>query len=93
MNSITVTKTTPIGEIIKTPAGHDILAKALLSVGMSLDMLKKGPLSKLTLEKIQKISGGKISAILSPYKLYFCPSSKICGSLSLWSASIIKSDR
>ena len=64
MKSITVTKTTPIGEIIKTPAGHDILAKALYSVGMSLDILKKGPLAKLTLEKIQKISGGKIDDAL-----------------------------
>lgn len=60
MKSITVTKTTPIGEIIATPAGHDILAKALYSVGMSLDILKKGPLAKLTLEKIQKLSGGKV---------------------------------
>ena len=60
MKTITVTKTTPIGEIIATPAGHDILAKALYSVGMSLDILKKGPLAKLTLEKIQKLSGGKV---------------------------------
>ena len=41
MKSITVTKPTPIGEIIKTPAGHDILAKALYSVGMGIDILKK----------------------------------------------------
>ena len=64
MKSITVTRNTPIGEILETPAGHDILAKALYSVGMGLDILKKGPLSKLTLEKIQKISGGKIDDAL-----------------------------
>ncbi len=56
-----VTKTTPIGEIMKTPAGHDIIMKALYSLGLSGEFLKKGPLSKLTLEKIIKVSGGKIS--------------------------------
>lgn len=60
MKSITVTRNTPLGEIIGTPAGHDILAKALLSVGMSIDILKKGPLSKLTIGTVQKISGGKV---------------------------------
>ena len=60
MKSITVTRNTPIGEILQTPAGHDILAKALYSVGMGLDILKKGPLAKLTLAKLQKLSGGKI---------------------------------
>ena len=28
-----VTKATPIGEIMKTPAGHDIIMKALYSFG------------------------------------------------------------
>ncbi len=56
-----VTKATPIGEIMKTPAGHDIIMKALYSFGLSGEFLKKGPLSKLTLEKISKLSCGKVS--------------------------------
>ncbi len=60
MANVTVTKNTPLGEIMKTPAGHDIIMKALYQVGVSGDVLKKGPLSKLTLEKLQKLSFGKI---------------------------------
>lgn len=56
-----VNKNTPISEIIRTPAGHDIIMKALYSVGLSGDFLRKGPLSKLTLNKIIKLSKGKIS--------------------------------
>ncbi len=56
-----VNKNTPISEIIRTPAGHDIIMKALYSVGLGGDFLRKGPLSKLTLDKIIKLSKGKIS--------------------------------
>ncbi len=56
-----VNKNTPISEIIRTPAGHDIIMKALYSVGLNGDFLRKGPLSKLTLDKIIKLSKGKIS--------------------------------
>ena len=56
-----VNKNTPVSEILKTPAGHDIIMKALYSVGISGDFLRKGPLSKLTLGKIVKLSKGKIS--------------------------------
>ncbi len=56
-----VNKSTPISEIIRTPAGHDIIMKALYSMGLSGEFLKKGPLSKLTLDKIIKLSKGKIS--------------------------------
>ncbi len=56
-----VNKNTPISEIINTPAGHDIIMKALYSVGLSGDFLRKGPLSKLTLNKIIKLSKGRIS--------------------------------
>ena len=56
-----VNKNTPISEIIKTPAGHDIIMKALYSAGLNGEFLRKGPLSKLTLNKIIKLSGGKIS--------------------------------
>ncbi len=58
---MTVNKNTPISEIIRTPAGHDIIMKALYSVGVSGEFLKKGPLSKLTLDKIIKLSKGKVS--------------------------------
>ncbi|MBE6772690.1 MAG: alpha-glucosidase [Clostridia bacterium] len=60
MADIIVTKDTQLGEIMKTPAGHDIIMKALYSVGVSGDAVKKGPLSKLTLGKLQKLTGGKI---------------------------------
>ncbi len=55
-----VTRQTKIADIIKTPAGHDIIAKALYSMGLSLDILRKGPLSTLTLGQIQKVAMGKI---------------------------------
>lgn len=55
-----VTRQTKIADIIKTPAGHDIIAKALYSMGLSLDVLKKGPLSNLSLGQIQKVAMGKI---------------------------------
>lgn len=61
MKSIVITKNTPLGEIIGTPTGHDILMKALYSVGLGGEILKKGPLSKLTLAKVQKLSMGKIT--------------------------------
>ena len=57
---MTVTRQTPLGEIMKTPAGHDILMKALYQVGLSGDILKKGPLSKLTLGMIDKVTMGKL---------------------------------
>ncbi|MEE1321790.1 MAG: alpha-glucosidase [Acutalibacteraceae bacterium] len=55
-----VTRQTKIADIIQTPAGHDIIAKALYSMGLSLDVLKKGPLSNLSLGQIQKVAMGKI---------------------------------
>ncbi len=60
MANIEITRKTPLGEILATPAGHDIIMKALYQVGMSGDVLKKGPLSKLTLGALQKLTGGKI---------------------------------
>lgn len=55
-----VTRSTKIADIIRTPAGHDILAKALYSMGLSIDILKKGPLSRLTLGQIQKVTFGML---------------------------------
>ena len=55
-----ITRNSTLGEIMATPAGHDIIMKALYQVGISGDILKKGPLSKLSLGKLQKLSGGKI---------------------------------
>lgn len=60
MENIVITKDTAIGDIMKTPAGHDIIMKALYSIGLSGNILKKGPLSKLTLGKLQKLTDGKI---------------------------------
>lgn len=61
MANKTVTKKSTLGEIMNTPAGHDIIMKALYQVGISAETLKKGPLSKLTPEKLQKLSFGKIT--------------------------------
>lgn len=60
MKNILITRETPMAEIMASPAGHDIIMKALYQVGISGDILKKGPLSKLTLDKLQKITFGKI---------------------------------
>ena len=49
MKNILITRETPMAEIMDSPAGQDIIMKALYQVGISGDILKKGPLSKLTL--------------------------------------------
>ena len=53
-----VTRDTKLADIISTPAGHDILMKALYAAGLDGNILKKGPLSKLTLGMVQKLSCG-----------------------------------
>ena len=55
-----VTKQTKLKDIVATPAGHDIIMKACTSMGLPGEILAKGPLSNLTLEKLNKISMGKI---------------------------------
>ena len=55
-----VNKQTKLKDIIATPAGHDIIMKACTSMGLPGDILAKGPLSNLTLEKLNKVSMGKI---------------------------------
>ncbi len=55
-----VTKNTKIKDIVKTPAGHDIIMKACSAFGISGDVLTKGPLSNLTLEGLSKLTMGKI---------------------------------
>lgn len=56
-----INKNTKLKDIVKTPAGHDIIMKACTSFGVSGDILGKGPLSNLTLGGLGKISAGKIS--------------------------------
>lgn len=56
-----INKNTKLKDIVKTPAGHDIIMKACTSFGVSGEILSKGPLSNLTLGGLGKISGGKIS--------------------------------
>ena len=55
-----INRNTKIKDIVKTPAGHDIIMKACTSFGVSGDILAKGPLSNLTPEALVKLSGGKI---------------------------------
>ncbi len=42
-----VTKETKLKDVLKTPAGHDILAKAFYSLGLSEKILTATPLGSL----------------------------------------------
>ena len=60
MESFTVTKDTKIKDMLKSPAGHDILAKALYAAGLDLSVVTKTPLGNLKLSGIEKLTMGKI---------------------------------
>lgn len=60
MESFTVTKDTKIKDVLKSPAGHDILAKALYAAGLDLSVITKAPLGRLKLSGVQKLTMGKI---------------------------------
>ena len=59
MESFTVTRETKIKDILKSPAGHDILAKALYAAGLDLSVITKTPVGNLKLSGIQKLTMGK----------------------------------
>lgn len=60
MESFTVTKETKLKDMLKSPAGHDILAKALYSAGLDLSVITKTPLGSLKLSAVEKLTMGKI---------------------------------
>ncbi|MDO4379499.1 MAG: alpha-glucosidase [Clostridia bacterium] len=60
MESFIVTRETKIKDILKSPAGHDILAKALYAAGLDLSVITKTPVGNLKLSGIQKLTMGKI---------------------------------
>lgn len=55
-----ITKETKIKNILKTPAGHDIIMKALHEFGIDSSLLTKTPIGELKLSSLQKLSMGKI---------------------------------
>lgn len=55
-----ITAKTTLKEIYRTPVGHDILEKGLYSVGIPARLLESTPLGKLSLEKLQKLTLGKV---------------------------------
>ena len=60
MESLVVTKNTKLKDILKSPAGHDIINKALYAAGIDSSVITKTPLGSLTLASLQKVSMGKI---------------------------------
>ena len=49
MESLVVTKNTKLKDILKSPAGHDIINKALYAAGIDSSVITKTPLGSLTL--------------------------------------------
>lgn len=47
-----VTKETKLKDVLKTPAGHDILAKAFYSLGLSEKILTATPLGSLKINSL-----------------------------------------
>ena len=60
MNNFTVTRDTKIKDILKSPAGHDIIAKALYSMGLDSSLITKTPIGSLKISAIEKLSMGKL---------------------------------
>lgn len=55
-----ITRETKLRDVLKTPAGHDILAKAFYSLGISKGLLTATPLGALKIGQLQKLSLGKL---------------------------------
>ena len=55
-----MTKETKLKDVLKTPAGHDILAKAFYSLGLSEKILTATPLGSLKINSLKKLSFGKL---------------------------------
>ena len=55
-----ITRKTRLADVIKSPSGHDIIARLLYSLGMDLDVIRKTPLGLLTIGSLGKLSMGKL---------------------------------
>lgn len=62
MESMKITRDTKIKDILKTPAGHDIVMKALYSLGIDSTLLTKSPIGAMKISALEKISMGKIDS-------------------------------
>ncbi len=60
MPDLTITRETRLRDILKTPAGHDILAKAFYSIGLSEKVVTATPLGCLKIGQLKKLSFGKL---------------------------------
>lgn len=60
MDNMKITRETKIKDILKYPAGHDIIMKALYSLGLDSALLTKTPIGNMKISAIQKIAMGKI---------------------------------
>lgn len=60
MESFKVTKDTKIKDILKSPAGHDIIMKALYSAGVDASLLTKSPIGSINISALQKFTAGKL---------------------------------
>ncbi|MCM1545226.1 MAG: alpha-glucosidase, partial [Ruminococcus sp.] len=60
MESFKVTRETKIKDILKSPSGHDIIKKALYTIGMDASVITKSPIGSMKISALQKLSFGKI---------------------------------
>lgn len=60
MSNFVVTRNTKIKDILKSPAGHDIIAKALYSMGLDVSLISKTPVGNLKISSIEKLTMGKL---------------------------------
>ena len=48
-------------DIMKTPSGHDVIARLLYSFGLDENIVTKTPLGNITIGALQKLSFGKLN--------------------------------
>lgn len=60
MNNFTVTRDTKIKDILKSPAGHDIIAKAFYTIGKDSSLITNTPIGNLKISAIEKLTKGKL---------------------------------
>ena len=57
-----ITKENTLGELYKTPIGHDTIEKVLLQLGIPKEMVTNPFVSKMKLEKIEKLASSKFAS-------------------------------
>lgn len=60
MESFKITRDTKIKDILKSPAGKDIIMKALYSFGADSSVITKTPVGSMKISALQKLSAGKL---------------------------------